>query len=131
MRGTPYEKYLARELRKNVLIRENPSEAEKKIFEEMAKKFGIDWDEIKQCETWKAFDEKYTLKTHPHFKTVADYYYASSCLTKVKDIKVPTLVVHSKDDPIIPIDVLPIDECVANDKIIVAIVRSGGHVCYF
>lgn len=97
----------------------------------MVKKYGINFEEIKHIETWKEFDDKFTLRVHPNFKTVAEYYYASSCLNKVKDIKVPTMVIHSKDDPIIPIDCLPIDECIANDKIIVGIVRKGGHVCYF
>ena len=32
MRNTPYEKFLAREMRKNVLFRPNTSEEEKKIF---------------------------------------------------------------------------------------------------
>lgn len=32
MRSTPYEKFLARELRKNTIIRDNPTEAEKEIF---------------------------------------------------------------------------------------------------
>ncbi len=40
-------------------------------------------------------------------------------------------MVHSRDDPIIPVDCLPITECLANPKIIVGIVEKGGHVCYF
>jgi predicted alpha/beta-fold hydrolase len=43
----------------------------------------------------------------------------------------PTLVVHSKDDPIVPIDCLPLSECHANEKFIVGIVERGGHLCYF
>ena len=50
---------------------------------------------------------------------------------KVENIAKPTLVIHSKDDPIIPIDVLPVSECLANPNIIVGIVERGGHVCYF
>ena len=49
----------------------------------------------------------------------------------MQDVKKPTLVIHSKDDPIIPIDCLPLNECIANEKIIVGIVKKGGHVCYF
>lgn len=71
MRGTQYEKYLARELRKNVLIKENPSESEKQIFEQMVQKYGISFDEIKHIESWKEFDDKFTLKVHPNFKTVS------------------------------------------------------------
>ena len=56
---------------------------------------------------------------------------AASSLTKIKDIDVPTLVVHSKDDPIVPFECLPTTECLTNPKIIVAAVEKGGHVCYF
>lgn len=40
-------------------------------------------------------------------------------------------MIHSRDDPIIPIDCVPISECVANENMIVGIVNKGGHVCYF
>lgn len=43
----------------------------------------------------------------------------------------PTLVVHSKDDPIVPFDCLPLSECIANSQIIVAASPKGGHVCFF
>lgn len=50
---------------------------------------------------------------------------------KVKHITKPTLVIHSKDDPIIPFECLPTSECMANKNFIVGIVHKGGHVCYF
>jgi predicted alpha/beta-fold hydrolase len=40
-------------------------------------------------------------------------------------------VLHSQDDPIVPVDCVPVDECVANPNIITALTRRGGHVCYF
>ena len=83
----------------------------------MCNKFKINLDELRHVQTWKDFDEKFTVHIHPQFKTVSDYYYHSSCLTKVKDIKKPTLVIHSKDDPIIPFECLPMDECLANENI--------------
>ncbi len=72
-----------------------------------------------------------TAKVFTKYHTIADYYLAASSLTKVKDIQVPTLVVHSKDDPIVPFECLPASECLENPKIIVAAVERGGHVCYF
>ena len=97
----------------------------------MQEKYKLDFDRLSKVESWKEFDENLTVKIHSHFQTVADYYYASSCFSKIKDIKKPTLVIHSKDDPIIPIECLPVTECLANEKMIVGIVRKGGHVCYF
>jgi predicted alpha/beta-fold hydrolase len=40
-------------------------------------------------------------------------------------------VLHSRDDPIIPFDCVPIEECYANKNIITAITRRGAHVCFF
>jgi predicted alpha/beta-fold hydrolase len=97
----------------------------------MVEKFKINLEELKKVESWRDFDEKYTLHIHPQYKTVPEYYYAASCLTKVRHITKPTLVIHSKDDPIVPIECLPKDECLANKNFIVGIVRNGGHVCYF
>ena len=93
--------------------------------------FKINLEELKKAETWKDFDDRFTIKLYPQHKTVAEYYHKVSSLEWVKDITVPTLVIHSRDDPIVPIDCLPIDECIANKNIIVGIVRKGGHVCYF
>lgn len=97
----------------------------------MQEKYNLDFEKLGKVETWRDFDNLLTLKIHPQFKSVAEYYYASSCFNVVKDIKKPTLVIHSKDDPIIPIECLPVDECLANENMIVGIVHTGGHVCYF
>ena len=97
----------------------------------MIKTFGLDMTRISKVETWRDFDEEFTRKVHPKWPSTAQYYYEASCLQKVRDIKVPTLVLHSKDDPIVPIDCLPIDECEANRNIITAVTDRGGHVCYF
>lgn len=61
MRGTRYEKLLAKLLSKNILSRREPSEAEQKILSEMEKKFNINIAELKNSTTWKEYDEKFTL----------------------------------------------------------------------
>jgi predicted alpha/beta-fold hydrolase len=83
MRNTPYEKFLAREMRKNIMFRPSTSEQERKIFEQMEKKFGFTFEELTHTESWAEFDSKITLKIYPGHKTVADFYYAASCLSKV------------------------------------------------
>ena len=107
------------------------SDEEKKVFAEMVNMYGINLDKLKQAETWRAIDEEFTIKVHRRFKTAAAYYNEASCLMRVHDIKVPTLVLHSKDDPIIPIDCVPKQECYHNPNIITAITRRGAHVCFF
>ena len=99
----------------------------------MSSHFQLDFETLAKVQTWRDFDEHFTKKLflpHQH-TTIADYYQASSALNKIQNVKKPTLVIHSKDDPIVPIECLPVTECLANPKIIVRIVEKGGHVCYF
>ena len=97
----------------------------------MVSKFNLNLENIKKVKTWRDFDEEFTRKVHPRFPCTAEYYHQASCLTRVKDIKVPCLVLHSSDDPIVPVDCVPLDECQANPNIITALTKRGGHVCYF
>ena len=92
----------------------------------------MNFKEIAKVDSWKKYDEQITSKVFgKYFKSTSDYYWHASSLHCVQGIKVPTMVIHSKDDPIIPIECLPVDECLANENIIVGIVRKGAHICYF
>lgn len=97
----------------------------------MVDKYKLNFAELAKVESWREFDDELTTKVHTKFKSVSDYYSASSCLYNIKNITKPTLVIHSKDDPVIPITCLPVSECLANQNFIVGIVKKGGHVCYF
>jgi len=85
MRGKPYEKHLARELKKNLFLPEtrSMSDDEKKVFDEIVSKYGLNLEKIRKAETWREIDEELTLKVHQGFKTAAAYYNASSCLMKI------------------------------------------------
>jgi uncharacterized protein len=133
MRGKVYEKYLAKELKSNLLLPDSRlhTEEEKLIYAQMIKIFDIDIERVRKAESWREIDEAFTIKVHTQFKCAAAYYNASSCLMKLDQIQVPTLVLHSRDDPIIPLDCVPIDECEANKNIITGITRRGAHCCYF
>ena len=91
----------------------------------------LDLNKISKLETWRDLDEFFTIKVHPRFKSVIGYYNESSCLDWVEHISVPTLVLHSEDDPIVPVDCVPLDECQHNPNLITALTRRGSHVCYF
>lgn len=62
MRGTLYEKFLARELRKNTIVRDNPTENEKEIFKKLTEIFGLDAEKLAKVETWRDFDRELTMK---------------------------------------------------------------------
>ena len=49
----------------------------------------------------------------------------------VSDIKVPFLVLHSKDDPICPIENMPIHDLLRNPNCMVVKTEVGGHCDFF
>ncbi len=67
MRGKVYEKHLAKELRKNLVIRDSSKQTqqEKVLYEVMRNKFNLDFGKLSKVETWREFDEEFTIKIHP------------------------------------------------------------------
>jgi uncharacterized protein len=77
--------------------------------------------------TIRRFDD---LITAPHmgFRDVAHYYERASALPFVKAIKVPTLIVHAKDDPFIPSAQFEREEVTGNPNVALLAPAHGGHV---
>lgn len=71
MRGKIFEKHLANELKRNLVIRQKPTENEKSVYETMIKTFGLDMTRISKVETWRDFDEEFTRKVHPKWPSTA------------------------------------------------------------
>jgi predicted alpha/beta-fold hydrolase len=93
--------------------------------------YGINFETLNTVDCFREFDEHFTRLVHTHFSCAAAYYNAGSCLSHVSKVNIPTLVLHSEDDPIVPFDCCPIDECLANPNIICAVTLRGGHCLYF
>ena len=117
--------------------------SEKVIMRQIIKGHNLDMPKLGKCKTWAQIDQelfskmvvtpvekmneeakksKYTVST-----SLAEYYNNLSCMDEIKNIKIPTLVVHSRDDPIIHYHCVPIDTCVANENFIVAMTNYGSH----
>ena len=62
------------------------------------------------------------------FRDVAHYYERASALPFIKQIKVPTLIVHAKDDPFIPFAPFEREEVTANPNVARLTPDHGGHV---
>lgn len=75
----------------------------------------------------REFDDKVTSALHG-FKNVDDYYTRASCAPFVKNISRPTLLIHSKSDPICPFEAIPIQDVRHNPAIKTVFTNSGGHV---
>jgi predicted alpha/beta-fold hydrolase len=72
------------------------------------------------------FDDQITAPLHG-FTNARDYYEQSSSRRFLGDIQVPTLVVHSKDDPFLYPDALP-DRAELSPQVQLELLRGGGHV---
>ena len=61
------------------------------------------------------------------FKGVCDYYQQSSSRQFLARIHCPTLIIHSRDDPFMTVDVVP-QEHELSPSVVLEITRGGGHV---
>ena len=77
--------------------------------------------------TIRKFDDVYTAP-HSGFRNVAQYYERASALPFIKDISVPTLIIHAKDDPFIPFSQFERPEVTANPNVALLAPSHGGHV---
>jgi predicted alpha/beta-fold hydrolase len=82
-----------------------------------------DFSELK---TMWDFDDKVTAPLHG-FAGVVEYYSAASSRQYLHSIRVPTLVLHSKDDPFMTPDIVP-EHNEVSESVTLEITEEGGHV---
>ena len=82
--------------------------------------------EIKNLKTFWEFDGAYTAPIHG-FKSAQDYYTKCSSKQFLKDIKTPTLIIHSLDDPFMTDAILP-NKNEVSEYITLELSENGGHV---
>jgi len=93
---------------------------------DMQKIIGLKKEEVKNIKTFWEFDEIYTAKVNG-FKSAKDYYTKCSAKRFLKDIHIPTLIIHAKDDPFMSAEILPkADEVSLHVEL--EIYENGGHV---
>lgn len=88
--------------------------------------FPIDVSSIDDIKNFHQFDEQITAPLHG-FKNRDEYYNKSSCRQYIKDINVPTLIIHSEDDPFSSLDAIPGEDEISPSTIL-EISKNGGHV---
>ncbi|MEZ8356883.1 hydrolase [Vibrio sp. 10N.222.47.A9] len=110
-----YKKYLLNSLKSNAL----------KKIKLLQEKLGITAETIKKIDKLYEFDERITAPLHG-FKNAQDYYAQCSALPKLNKIKLPTQIIHAKDDPFMTDDVIP--KFVLPDNIDYRLFQKGGHV---
>jgi predicted alpha/beta-fold hydrolase len=87
----------------------------------------IDVDVALRARTLRAFDDAATAPLHG-FRDAAHYYDASSSTHYLPGIRVPTLIIHSLDDPFLPREAVPRPALESNEAIVALLSVRGGHV---
>ena len=113
-----YQNHLLKNLKKDLLAKYKKHPLEKLI--------GLKKSQINDIKTIWEFDELYTSKIH-HFKTAQNYYKLSSAKQYLKNITIPTLIIHALDDPFMSKDILPSKDELSS-SITLEVSRHGGHV---
>ena len=90
----------------------------------------LDLDSVWASKTLREFDDAATAKLHG-FAGAEDYYLKSSSNRFVQSIRVPTLLLHSRDDPFLPGAALPPSAIEANPFLTLVLTEHGGHVGFF
>ncbi len=93
---------------------------------DFSKQVSLTEKEIINLKTFREFDDVVTAPLHG-FENADDYYNRCSSLQFLKNVKTPTLVLHSEDDPFISRDAIPSShELSAQVKLELS--KAGGHV---
>lgn len=87
----------------------------------------VDLEPILRVRTIRQFDELFTAPLGG-FQDAMDYYRQASSAPLLSEIQVPTLLLHSRDDPMLPPDPLFMPECRENRYLTIGLTDSGGHV---
>jgi len=86
----------------------------------------LDVEKLRQVRTIREFDEAFTVPLSG-YQDVLEYYRESSAVSKLGQIRVPTLLVHSRDDPLLPWCPLVCPAVEENPRLMLALSKRGGH----
>ena len=88
-----------------------------------------DLTKLPLVKTLRDFDQHYT-SVSSGFADADDYYYRCSSARVVEKIRVPTLILHSQDDPFIPFEPLREQAFADNPYLLLVRTEKGGHVAF-
>jgi predicted alpha/beta-fold hydrolase len=92
-------------------------------------KHRCDLEAVRRARTIRAFDDAATAPLFG-FDSAADYYARCSSAGFIPAVRVPTLVVHSRDDPFLPESSIPEAAMEANPAVTAVLTEKGGHQGY-
>ncbi len=86
----------------------------------------IDMQAAMRASNFREFDDRFTAPLHG-FRDAHDYWTRASAQPLLKNVALPTLVIHAADDPFMPPTVVPPADALS-PSITVLMQPSGGHV---
>lgn len=86
----------------------------------------IDSGLLEKVNDFDSFDTLFTAKLHG-FKDASDFYQAVSADNWMKEISIPTLILNSKNDPLLGSECYPIELAENKPEIILEMPERGGH----
>jgi len=113
-----YQLYLLKSLKENL--------NKKFIKHNMSLHITLKQEDITNIKTFWDLDDAYTAPVHG-FDSAQDYYNKCSSRQFLKDIEVPTLLIHAKDDPFMTPEVIPTLHELSKSTIL-ELSENGGHV---
>ena len=98
-------------------------------MEEKSKRFPelIDTSGFDRIQSFHEFDDRFTAPLHG-FRSAQEYWQNCSALWRLKDIRVPALMVNAGDDPFLSARCFPTDPAVMGSHARAEFPRWGGHV---
>lgn len=86
----------------------------------------IDLPDLDELNDFFSYDDAITAPLHG-FRDVDHYYEESSCAKYLKDIQIPSLVIHAIDDPFMSPVIVPTERMLSK-AVTLELSRYGGHV---
>lgn len=112
-----YQQDFLRRLKDRIRIKE-------KLFPDLYDSIGL-----RGIRTIEEFDNRYVAPMFG-FADADDYYAKASSLPFIGRIRIPTLIIHAKDDPFIPFAPLLDPSIAANPHVLLFATERGGHVAF-
>src|SRR6266849_8725300 len=112
-----YQQDFLRRLRWRIRVKE-------KLFPDLYDSAGL-----RRLRSIEQFDNRYIAPMFG-FESADDYYVEASSLPVIRSIRIPTLMIHSQDDPFIPFAPLRDPSIAANPYVLLIAPEHGGHVAF-
>ena len=112
-----YQQDFLRRLRWRIRVKE-------KLFPDLYDSTGL-----RRLRSIEQFDDRYIAPMFG-FEDANDYYTKASSLPFIRRIRIPTLMIHSQDDPFIPFRPLRDPSIAANPYVLLIAPEHGGHVAF-